>query len=418
MANVKFRAMGKLNPVNLNVRFYHNKIDCSTKSNIFINSSDWSNKTFKVKQNVNDSLKISVTKTINELTDLILENFRIDFPKGNKINSDWLTNIINKYYNRPKEGVDETIYFIDFLEDYIEKSKTRINPISGLIISPRTIQNYSTTLKRLQEFEVKIESRLRTKEINLEFHKNFTSFLKVDGKYSNTVVEKYVSQIKGFVKEAKICGYEISPEIESKNFTFKREETLDTYLNLEEINAIYNLDLAKNQYLEVTRDLLILGVWTGLRVSDIKRINEFDISENRIKIVETEKNKAFVEIPIHPQLKEVLKRRGNIFPEITEQNFNINIKKLCELAKINETILGSKKDPDTNRKVRSYYSKYELITSHTCRRSFVSNHYGKIDDKTIMAITTHKSYTQYIKYVKTTLKEHAKILDEYWKTIN
>jgi integrase len=161
-----------------------------------------------------------------------------------------------------------------------------------------------------------------------------------------------------------------------------------------------------------------LGVWTGLRVSDIKRINEFDISENRIKIIETEKNKAFVEIPIHPQLKEVLKRRGNIFPEITEQNFNINIKKLCELAKINETILGSKKDPDTNRKVRSYYSKYELITSHTCRRSFVSNHYGKIDDKTIMAITTHKSYTQYIKYVKTTLKEHAKILDEYWKTIN
>jgi integrase len=418
MANVKFRAMGKLNPVNLNVRFYHNKIDCSAKSNIFINSSDWSNKTFKVKQNANDSIKISVTKTINELTDLILEYFRIDYPKGNKIDSDWLTTIIDKYYDRPKDGIDESIYFIDFLENYIENSKVRINPKSGQIISPRTIQNYSTTLKRIQEFEVKQGGRLRTKEINLDFHKKFTSFLKVDGNYSNTLVEKYVSQIKGFVKEAKICGYEISTEIESKNFTFKREETLDTYLNLDEINAIYNLDLAENKYLEVARDLLIFGVWTGLRVSDLKRVNDFDISENRIKIIETEKNKAFVEIPIHPQLKEVLKRRKNVLPEITEQNFNKNIKKLCALAEINETILGSKKDPETNRKVRGYYIKHELISSHTCRRSFVSNHYGKIDDKTIMAITTHKSYTQYMKYVKTTLKEHANILDEYWKTIN
>ena len=36
MATVKFRALGKNDPVNLNVRFYHNKLDLSTKSNIFV----------------------------------------------------------------------------------------------------------------------------------------------------------------------------------------------------------------------------------------------------------------------------------------------------------------------------------------------------------------------------------------------
>jgi len=302
------------------------------------------------------------------------------------------------------------------LSNYIEQSKTRLNPKTGEIISPRTIQNYTTTLKRLQEFETLQGVRLRTKEINLDFHKKFTTFLKVEGKYSNTLVEKYISQIKGFVKEAKVSGYEISTEIESKKFTFKREETLDTYLNLEEINKIFNLDLKEKEkeYLTDARDLLIFGVWSGLRVSDLKRVNEFNISENRIKILATEKTKATVEIPIHPQLKEVLKRRGNVLPVITEQNFNKNIKTICELADINEIILGSKKDPDTKRKVRGFYEKYKLISTHTCRRSFVSNHYGKIDDRTIMAITTHKSYSQYMKYVKTTLSEHAQNLEDYW----
>jgi len=73
MASVKFRAMGKNDPVNLNVRFYHNKIDCSAKTNIFILSKDWSNKTFKVKQNVDENLKIEIENKIQVLKDSIFK---------------------------------------------------------------------------------------------------------------------------------------------------------------------------------------------------------------------------------------------------------------------------------------------------------------------------------------------------------
>jgi len=55
-----------------------------------------------------------------------------------------------------------------------------------------------------------------------------------------------------------------------------------------------------------------------------------------------------------------------------------------------------------------------MIASHTCRRSFVSNHYGKLDDKTIMAITTHKSHSQFMDYVKTSSTQHAQNLEDYW----
>jgi len=414
MATVKFRALGKHDPVNLNVRFYHNKLDLSTKSNIFVFFSDWSNKTGKIKQNVDDEIKFDIEKKTGELTELIIKQFRIDFPRGTNLNQDWLINIVNSYHNKPKAGVDESIYFIDFLDNYIEDSKTRVNHKSGKIISPRTIQNYTTTLKRLQEFEIKKGSRLRTNEINLQFHKEFVSYLKNEGKYSNTLIEKYISQIKGFVKEAKIKGYDTSPEIDSKNFTFSRDETLATYLNVKEIKAIYDLDLTDKPHLIDSRDMLIFGVWTGLRVGDLTRIADLNISHNRIRILETEKNNAIVEIPIHPQVKEILQRRKNKLPELTSQKFNLDVKKICEEAKIKEVVIGSIKDPETNRKVKDYYKKYQLISTHTCRRSFVSNHYGKIDDKTIMAITTHKSYTQYMKYVRTTIGEHAEKLENYW----
>lgn len=414
MASIKFRAMGKVNPVNLNVRFFHNKIDYSAKSNIFIDLKNWSLKTGKVKQNAEENLKIEIESHINNLSELIIKQFRLDFPKGAEINQEWLIKLVDLYHNKPKVGVDPSIYFADFLANYIEQSKVRINPKNGSIISPRTIQNYNTTLKRIKEYEIHSNSRILIKDVNLKFHNAFVIFLTTVGKYSNTLIEKYISQIKGFVKEARILGCETSPEIDSRKFTFAREETLSTYLNLDEIDKIFKLDLSKTlQYLD-TRDMLIFGVWTGLRVGDMERMENIDISENRIRILSTEKTQAPVEIPIHPQVKQILKRRNNILPQINSQDFNEQVKIICKIAEITQSTLGSIKD-GANRKKKDFYPKYKLISSHTCRRSFVSNHYGKLDDKTIMAITTHKSYNQYMEYVKITLSEHASKVENLWQ---
>lgn len=415
MATIQFKSLGKKDPVNLNMRFFHNKINCYAKSNVFVENKDWSNKTYKVKQTAPDEIKKYVNETIDSLSKFVQNSFKIDFPKGEQIDSDWLVRKVDLFYGRPNDFDDYHYYFAPFVKKFIEESKTRLNPRNGKQISDKTIQNYTTTLTRLKEYEELKRIKLKTKEIDLKFHAGFTSYLKLDKKYGSTLIEKYISQIKYFVKEAKMEGYKTSVEIESSKFTFVRDETIDTYLNESEIDTIFNLDLSENTSLDNSRDLLIVGVWTGLRVSDLKRINAFNISENRISIAGTEKNNAFVEIPIHPQLKYVLEKRKNILPELTEQNFNINIKKVCQVAKINEVILGSIKDPETNRKKVDYYEKYKLISSHTCRRSFVSNHYGKLDDKTIMAISTHKSHSQFLRYVKTSLKEHANKLEKYWE---
>ncbi len=414
MANIQFKALGKKSPVNLNVRFYYGKINCYAKSNIFVDLKDWSDKTNKVKHTAPEDVKEYIREKTDGLTKHVFDAFKTDFAKGAILGSDWLIKQVDLFHGKPNDQDDYRYYFVPFLLKYIKESEKRVNPRTNKQISTKTIQNYTTTMSQIEEFEKIIDHRYRINEIDLKFHKKFTSYLSIDCSYSGTLIEKYISQIKGFIKEAKIEGYETSPEVDSSKFTFKRDETIDTYLNESEIESIFNLDLSNNPRLDNVRDLMIVGVWTGLRVSDLKRINDFNISNNRIKIAGTEKNSAFVEIPIHAQLRYVLDKRNNVLPEISDQNFNLYIKEVCELAGINEVVLGKIKDPSINRKVSGYFPKYKLISSHTCRRSFVSNHYGKLDDKTIMAISTHKSHSQFLKYVKTSFKEHADKLEEYW----
>jgi hypothetical protein len=66
-----------------------------------------------------------------------------------------------------------------------------------------------------------------------------------------------------------------------------------------------------------------------LRISDLKRISEFHISSNTILITGTEKTDSIVEIPIHPQVKSILKKRKGALPSvISDQKFNKYIKEV------------------------------------------------------------------------------------------
>ena len=130
------------------------------------------------------------------------------------------------------------------------------------------------------------------------------------------------------MNDAKLQGFKTSLDIDSPKFTYKSGETIDTYLNESEIQTLFDLDLTGNERLENTRDLFIAGLRTGLRISDLKRINTFEISDNKIQIAELEKTDSYIEIPLHPQLKFILEKRNGDFPELSEQRFNENVKDL------------------------------------------------------------------------------------------
>ena len=75
----------------------------------------------------------------------------------------------------------------------------------------------------------------------------------------------------------------------------------------------------------------------------------------------------------------------------------------------------NEKEKIIHRKKFGKYPKYELVSSHVCRRSFATNLYGKIDTLTIMKITGHKTEKQFLEYIKITPKEYAEKLKDFWK---
>jgi len=153
---------------------------------------------------------------------------------------------------------------------------------------------------------------------------------------------------------------------------------------------------------------------TGLRVSDFLHLKQTNIKEGYLEI-ETKKTGQNVVIPMHPQVKEILKKRDGFPYKISDQNFNLYIKEIAEKVGLTQMVEGSKINPETKRKQKGIYPKHELVTSHICRRSFASNLYGKLPNMAIMAITGHQTEAQFLKYIKITPKENAEKLKAYWQ---
>ena len=53
----------------------------------------------------------------------------------------------------------------------------------------------------------------------------------------------------------------------------------------------------------------------------------------------------------------------------------------------------------TKRVEFGMYPKYELITSHTMRRSFATNYFGKIETPILMEITGHSRESTFLSYI-------------------
>jgi len=69
------------------------------------------------------------------------------------------------------------------------------------------------------------------------------------------------------------------------------------------------------------------------------------------------------------------------------------------LAGIDQVIRGNKMSSVTKSVEFGMYPKYELITSHTMRRSFATNYFGKIETPILMEITGHSRESTFLSYI-------------------
>jgi len=303
---------------------------------------------------------------------------------------------------------------LQFIQDFIERSAGRINPSSGKQLACTTIQKYTTTLSHLREFLKKKRGRTEFASIDLQFYDRFTKFLTIEKKMATNSVGKYIQTLKTFLRAAEEDGCDTNPVYRTRRFHTPNEETDKVYLNESELNDLFHLNLSSIKRLERVRDLFLIGAWTGLRFSDFTTIQPENVKGDTIRL-STQKTGQMVEIPMHKTVRAVIARYEGKYanplpPAISNQKMNEYLREVSQRVPSLQTPVmitatkGGQRQTTTKRK-------WELITTHTARRSFASNMYrAGCPTRSIMAITGHQTESAFRAYIRLSGEEHANIV--------
>ncbi len=315
----------------------------------------------------------------------------------------------------PKKEIEKTFYF--FFEQLIDQMKAgiRLQPNTGKPFSKATIFVYSITLKRLKEFSAIYKQKIDFQTINLEFYSDFMKYLIKDLKLASNTIGKYIKIVKAVLGEATERGLNTNLQFKSRKFSVTSENTGAIYLTENEIKELENLDLSGNKRLENVRDLFLVGCYTGLRYSDFSILKPEQINDGFIETTQMKTGDAVV-IPIHLTVERILtKYNGQLPRSISNQKTNQFLKELGKLLP-SLNVTTSKTYTKGGLRVTQNHQKWEVLCSHTARRSFATNEYlAGTPSITIMAITGHKTEKAFLRYIKLTPNEHAKLLKLHWQ---
>lgn len=375
-------------------RFNNQRVKFSTGKKI--HPDYWNRKT----QRIRETKQVVGYKGLNELLDSMQEEAEGFYTKlqndGIKPTPDNIRNYLNLRFFKNGE-TEKRLTLLTFAEELIATSNNRIG----------TIKQYKLTLNNLKEYAAAKKLPIDFGSIDIEFYNSFVRFL-MKKEYSTNTIGNRIKNLKVFMNEAVERG--LTNNVQFKNSKFKKpqEASEHVYLAVEEIDAIYNLDLTDNPRLDKVRDLFVIGCYTGLRFSDLVQLKKENLIDNKSKLrVKTEKTGELVVIPLHNYVKQILNKYHGVVPKmISNQKMNNYLKEIGEMANIDSPVLIT--STKGGLKHEEKFKKYELVTAHTARRSFATNAYlNDIPSISIMKITGHSTEKAFLTYIKISQEDNA-----------
>jgi integrase len=415
--NLRDPKASKETPINIVLRYKELKL--VYPSGMKINPIFWNKEEQKARQTTkfsnfpefNKRLE-TIATTINKVYDKYLNENENEIPS---------IEIFKRILDIKLERVVETKYtFFTYFQKYIDSLKYRTNPNTGKLIRKSTICSYQNTLNILIEFQKVVKRKIVFENIDIDFYDNLIKYLNENRKQSTNTIGKIIKNIKVILNDATEIGLNTNLTFKSKRFVSIFEKSFSIYLNEKELTEIHNLDLSQNKKLEVVRDLFLIGCYTGLRYSDYSTIKTKNIDiENNLLEIKTQKTDTIVVIPLHNVVKTILCKYNYVLPKsISNQKTNDYLKEIgikAELLNVKVT----KEITKGGLTIEKNMFKYELLCSHAGRRSFATNLYlSGFPSISIMKITGHTTEKSFMKYIKITPNENAKLLQLHWNKEN
>jgi integrase len=312
------------------------------------------------------------------------------------LTTEWLRDIIDIASGKLRP--DEKLLFLNACRDYIQGKEQSI--------SINTLASYNRVYVLLTEFIG--NGRPQIKDVDKSFMLNFEKWLTTIKKTSKNTAVQHTRFIMIILNDcSKEKGLEVSISRGYSGKPSKREKREIVYLDRIEIQAIKDLGNLP-EHLENSRKWFLIGIEVGQRANDLLSITPSNITGNRLRLRQ-QKTKKDAVVPLFANTLALLED----FPsKISIITLNRNIKKLCELAKIESLVL--KKERENGIEVLNEVPKWKAISTHSMRRTYVSLNFGVLTNELIMSVTKHSSEAQLIKYMGLSDDE---IADKYEKEI-
>ncbi len=405
MANVNFylrnNKVKKATMINMLFTFENQKVKIPTGINI--NPKYWNNsqQTARNLMEFNDHSKIN--KQLSIYKSIILDVYDNQCKEEGGTTPESIKRDFFASKDSPVKKIRQKTFW-DYFDEFIEFKRNELPDIRDYDNSLRK------HLKKTEELFGRSLSFSLLKEKNGGFIKRMDDYLTFEainakgepGLSANTVGKQF-KNLKVFLN----WYFEKEPtaSFSRKHMVTKTQEVDNIYLTESDLTKLANKELT-NEYEARVRDLFIVGCETGLRFSDFIRITKDHVNNGNLhfrpKKTEGKVLNNKVVIPISSRLKNVLEK---IFCEDPKDSicnlteFNKTIMEICKNAKIDDEALITKKT--AGKTIEHVYMKYELVSSHTCRRTFCTLKFlAGMPAQAIMKFSGHKTERAFLKYLK------------------
>ncbi|WP_298073662.1 site-specific integrase [uncultured Bacteroides sp.] len=268
-------------------------------------------------------------------------------------------------------------------------------------------QKFNAMKKHLQDFGCDKHFRCPIEFETFTEHglNRYLVFLSTKLKMLNSTVDNQISFLKWFLRWSYEKNYHKVHDYQSFRPRLKNTQKKIIFLTQEEVAAITNLTIpATKQYLERVRDVLLFCCYTGLRYSDVANLRRSDVKENHIEITTVKTNDSLV-IELNRHSRAIIEKYSDVnfkgdkvLPVISNQKMNEYVKELGELAEINTPIRITQYIG--NDRIDTIYPKYELLSTHTGRKTFICTALALgIPPHVVMKWTGHSDYKAMKPYI-------------------
>lgn len=292
------------------------------------------------------------------------------------------------------------MYFTSFARESLEKKSRRKSEHYAAV--------YDAIIKHIDAFSAEFDCDIYTNSVTAEFLDDFIIYLEDQELRHNTIVG-YIQKIQTLVRRAAMYNYAVDNTY--NEIDLETEPTNAVFLSMNEITRIYYYKFVnqdKRRAKERIRDLFVLGCLTALRYSDYSTLTAENLQDSYI-VKRNKKTNIDVKVPAHDYVLEIFAKYHGCIPcKLCIQYFNKYLKVIMKEIGLTDKITYSFTKGGRLQTVTK--EKWQLISSHTARRSAATNMYltGRMKTLEIMRLTGHRTEQNFFRYIRLTNDDTAR----------